>query len=232
MAVWGTESYWGLDSYWGTDTGNSGEEFCEIANDRVLGQHPDPGPFRDLICDLVFPLGHYKDVALDVQQAFDLANAKGEQLDFIGRLVDLPRQGFNDDRYRVFLEIQTQLVLSVLRDPLEWTGTAPNLIKIARTFIGDAVVDPVVYTGAPPYAYVLSVPGIADIDELNLLVSFLCKATYAGVLGNIKFALAEDSKWSSIHGPVTGDGIYCSIHGAVASCAIYGHLVLIGIEPC
>lgn len=220
------------------------QEFCELGECRVLSQMPDGsnGPsdtrvLRDLICIFLESLGVIRDVAIEVGEAFDVTTAVGEQLDFIGSVVGLPRQGFSDDRYRTFLQIQIELLLSATRDEAEWTGTVPNILRICRTFIGAAVVDPVVYRGIPPYSYDLTVPGVTLV-EIPQLIRFVCQATYAGVLGQIVIQLGANGVWDSDPanvGPIANGGVWDSDPanvGPLVGASVWGQSFLIGTQNC
>lgn len=43
---------------------------------------------------------------LDLPEAFNVDTAIGAQLDLIGKIVGLPRNGFNDDQYRILLNLR------------------------------------------------------------------------------------------------------------------------------
>ena len=231
MALWG--SGWGLLFPWGGV--NPGPAFaCDLAEDRVLVQHPDaPGErqFRDWICAFSEQAGTYLDAAAEVKEAFDLDTAVGVQMDMIGAVVGLPRSGFDDTRYRTLLKIQVDLLIGRLPGNPNWTGTVNNLLSICRQFIGAAVIPPVTLQNSPPYSYILNVPGVT-FDELKVLVRFLCQATWAAVLGQVIVLPTSGDVWGSVHGAVTDSGIWCSVHGAVANCANWSHVVVIGTTPC
>jgi len=225
---------WKLNAQWGVGSGPGPEEFCDTAEGRVLVQMDDTvgnRKFRDFICELVGPLGHYKDVADDVRQGFDVDTAVGDQLDKIGSVVGLPRQGFSDTRYRVFLNIQIDLLLSARQDEANWTGTHNNILRICRTFVGSAA-GTIVLTNIPPYSFQLTVPGLA-LSELNILVGFICLALYAGVLGSVVIVLASDSLWDSdAVGPIADGGIWGSASVAVVPSATWNLTVPIGTLNC
>jgi|GEM_PF-2387085 len=233
MSGWATT--WGLGAPWGAP--HTGADYaCELMNERVLVQHPDaPGErkFRDWLCCFAEQAGEYMDVVQEVKTAFKLETAVGVQLDVIGSLVGLPRSGASDTRYRLLLEIQIELLLSAEPDKPNWTGTVNNILSICRRFIGTAVVSPVIYQPTPPYGYMLQVPNYGTLADLQTLIRFLCKATWAGVLGQIIIIVGtDDSLWDSTHGAVANSGVWCSAHGVVANCATWDHVLLIGIEPC
>lgn len=233
MSGWGAP--WGLGAPWGAP--KSGADYaCTLMNERVLVQHPDASgerKFRDWLCCFAEQAGEYMDVVAEVKAAFKLETAVGIQLDVIGSLVDLPRSGEGDTRYRLLLEIQIELLLSSRPGLPNWTGTVNNILTICRRFIGAAVVQPVVYHPTPPYGYMLQVPSYGTLADLQTLIRFLCKATWAGVLGQIIVIIGgENSLWDSIHGAVANSGIWCSTHGAVAGCATWDHVLVIGLDPC
>lgn len=238
MSLWGLPPGWGTCQLWGV--GVCQDEICEQGDERVLIQMDDTignRNFRELICIFLEGLGHYVDVSKTVSAAFDVDTAVGEQLDFIGAVVGLPRQGFDDTRYRVFLNIQIDLLLSANREEANWTGTGNNVLKIIRTFIG-VTVDPIVLANYAPYSFLITIPGIT-VSELDILVNFLCVALYAGVLGQVIFILGPDSLWNSDPvlgvGPIVPDGgVWCSAEPLVPPfpCAAWGFTVPIGNSPC
>lgn len=143
--------------------------------------------------------------------------AVGDQLDKIGDIVGLKREGFTDDRYRVFLAIQIELLLSSKRDSAEWTGTCENVLRIARTFkgIGGGAI---VLINYPPYSYLLEVPGLV-LSESYLLRRFLTTANYAAVNGLMIVIITAESKWESNVTPVTDGGIWDSAVTPIAGAA-------------
>jgi len=228
----GLGGLWGAGSLWGIDQDPNGVLYCRLADESVLIQMDDTPLnrfFRDLLCVFAEPLGEFVTIAEQVRDAFDVDTAQGEQLDFIGVIIGLPRYGFDDERYRVFLHIQIDLILSAQRDGANWTGTHNNILKICRTFIG--IGGTITLINGAPYSFVLTIPSITDPAEFNLLIGFLCKALYAGVLGQIIQTLGDDSLWDSDQVAVTGGGIWCSASVAVVGCATWGTTKPIGLCP-
>lgn len=231
---WGLEGLWGAASLWGVDSGDGPQEFCALGDERVLVQMDDTvgnRKFRELICIFAQGFGHYSDVAQDVQGGFDLATAQGVQLDAIGEVIGLTRQGFPDDRYRTFLEIQTDLVLSAAREDANWTGTVNNILRICRTFVGPTAPT-ISLVNIPPYNFLLTIPGIT-LSEFDILKNFICVAIYAGVLGRIIFVDNPGSRWdSSAVGPIPDGGIWGSSAVAVPGAAIWAYSSTVGDCPC
>ncbi len=228
MARWGAA--WGLGFLWGIPPGPGPDALCTFSDGRVLVQMDDtPGNrnFRDFICDLVFDNGVFQDVAKDVEEAFNLDVAQGVQLDAIGSLIGLARQGFDDNDYRRFLQVQVDLLLSAARDEANWTGTHENILSIARTFLGPGATDPIVLINLPPYSFLLSVPTV-DFENLQIGRTFLRTAIYAGVLGQIIVVLAADSLWDSdTIGPITDGGTWGSASVAVVPSATWNLVIVI-----
>lgn len=204
-------------------------------DDRVLVQMLDGGDFRALVFVLAETVLRRVETVRSILPAYDPATAQGAQQDALGALIDLPRRGYPDGRYRTFLAMQSALLLAPRRTDARWTGTIDNLLLIVRTFIGGTPGDGRIriFSTAPPYSYILDIEGV-DIAELGLLARFLCLASYAGVLGNVYFKLAENSIWNSdtAGSTIPDTGFYGSDHAgsAIADVATWGTHVAIGGE--
>jgi hypothetical protein len=181
--------------------------------------------FRDMMCVFAEEFGDISDVQNDVLAGFDLSTADGAQLDILGSWIGLPRQGFDDLRYRTFLEIQRDLIRPAASEGGNWTGTVNNTLTMVRTFIGP-VASPIILTNVPPYGFTMSIPGILPA-EVPLLTRFICKSLYAGVNGFVIFA-QDAFRFGSVHGAVVSEGIFGSVHGAVVGEAVFGHAAAIG----
>ena len=101
-----------------------------------------------------------EDVMVDIRPSvlFNLTDAIGVQLDQLGALLGLPREGWDDDTYRLYLRTQSLLILPDRR-------TVENLLTVARTLIDDSVPD-IAYSEWTPKSFFLSVE--ADIDDVAL----------------------------------------------------------------
>lgn len=235
MAKWG--SPWGFGFPWGL--GPTGETWaCELAKSRVLVQHPDDGlntatqmDLHDYVCVMSEQAGDFLEACNTVEKAFDVETAVGVQLDMIGAVVGLPRSGYEDATYRNWLGIQIDLLISALAGNPNAVGTINNILRICRRFIGPGPV-PILLTSSWPYSYLLSVPGLT-IDEFKLLARFVCKATWAGVLGQIIFLLDDKTYCYLIEADTPTAGTYCYLTEAdTAGSAVYDHLILIGPGSC
>jgi hypothetical protein len=104
-----------------------------------------------------------------VLSAFDLETAVGVQLDTLGVILQRPRLGHSDDRYRILLQIQVQLILSS-------TGTPAVLIEVVRLFTG---VTPAVYTEHHPLRIEISAQ--VSSDDTPELLGILREVKMGGV---------------------------------------------------
>ena len=189
--------------------------FEQLADERALVQMDDATGnrvFRDMLRTWAKQPGRFFDVCNGLKAALELETACGFQLDLIGAVVGLPREGFSDVRYRVFLGIQVELLLANARDDAEWTGTAPNLIRIARDFVGPAA-SAINFLNDPPYEYRLDVPGLV-LSEGQLLARFLVIASWAGVRGIITIELSEND-WDSASVVIANPGKWDSASVAI-----------------
>jgi len=194
------------------------QTFAQLADDRVLVQM---GPnFRLLVQELVQDRARTYDALLGIRAALDIEHAVGEQLDAIGSVVGLAREGFTDDRYQVFLGIQIELLLAAAREDNEWTGTCKNILRICRRFVGEAAPT-IKLRNAPPYSYALTIEDL-DFNEAWLLVRFLRTASHHAVLGLIALTLADDSLWAHDTISVPGAGVWDHETVAITGAVVWG----------
>ncbi len=108
-----------------------------------------------------------------IRNAFDLETGTGDRLDKLGGILQLRRpSGMDDDRYRLLLQIQVELILSS-------SGTPETIMRIVE-----------LYTGSPPTSYSEHYPmgfvvgfandGTLDVTTLLQLLSKARAAAYTG----------------------------------------------------
>lgn len=112
----------------------------------------------------------FRTLAASIPGAFDLATATGVHLDRLGAILQRPRYGETDDRYRALLQIQVQLILA------SQATTAP-LLEVVRLFTG--VVSPEYMEAHPAFVGIGAVSD--DPTETAQLVALLRKAKAGGV---------------------------------------------------
>ncbi len=94
------------------------------------------------------------------------------QLDQLGNILRLPREGWSDELYRVYLSAQALLIQPGRR-------TQARLLQVTRALLGPAG-PPIIYTEFRPKSYTLGVTGL-DLLTFTTWVRFLefCRpATY------------------------------------------------------
>ena len=225
MATWGISAPWANTSTWGIVSAGA-LAACDLAEQRVLVQMDDTignRRFRDLMCILAGPFGIYTDVMADLKTAFEIDTAIGVQLDIIGSIIDLPRSGLTDDRYRVFLSVQTDVLLGQVTG--DWTGSVNNILAMVRTLIGTGIATPIDYILHTPYTFELVIPGFLPVTELRLLFRLICRAIYAGVLGFIAFVPLGANRWQYTDFSVADGGVWCYTDGSVADCAEFSYVI-------
>lgn len=155
-AAWGFE--WG-EVLWGSEPLEASDRLLMFVRSPRLSGFVDV--FGRRTSDLI-------DVAVQAAAAFDLNTAAGVHLDRIGAILQLPRYGYSDARYRVLLQIQAQFVLSS-------TTTTPVILRIIELFSTNA---PLSYADAHPMGYRVGV-ALDDPTDAALLVRILDDATAA-----------------------------------------------------
>lgn len=165
-------STWG-DPEWGAFEWGDEPTIVENSIDRLL-QFIRLGPnFRAHVSVFAARTLAMLNVLHDIGQSFDLATGVGEQLDRLGEILQLPRYGASDARYRVLLRIQALLVLSS-------AATASTMIKIVREFTG---ADPTEVNEYHPMTFELG--AIVDPADAALLASLVRKAKAACYTGHV-----------------------------------------------
>lgn len=196
MSAWGFE--WG-EVTWGSE--------ALEASDRLLmfTRSPRLSGFVDALGERTNDL---IDVALLTCAAFDLDTAEGVQLDRLGALLQLPRYGYTDARYRLLLQIQAQLVLSS-------TTTTPVILRIVERFTGHA---PVSYADVYPMGYRVGVE-LDAVADTPLLLQILGSATAAAygfevVVGDATAVIGDYSAPLTLAAKDIGDYSASAIAGA------------------
>lgn len=188
--------------------------------------------FREFLDVLSQPLQAFENVSLEVLAVFDVDTAEGDQLDKIGSIVNLPRSGFTDDRYRTFIKIQIDIYTSIWTERdgvsgINWTGTHNGILRIVRAFIGPTPGEDIILTTVPPYHFILDLPPSAlplPLEEYYLLFGFIRQALYAAVLGT-SIVLFDDSVWASDAGAVPDAGVWASAAGAVPGSSVWAGII-------
>lgn len=170
MPQWGDE--WG--ELWG-DAIATIETHEEDANNRYTSKFKDATILKGLTS--VFSRRHQamenvlRGMAPDMLYRLD--TSYGTQLDTLGERLFLPRLGFDDASYRVYLAAQAQILLPERR-------TMPGLLRLVRALLNDNVRN-IDYEEAYPKGFKLSAE--FTIEEVAIFLRFVKHArpaTYNG----------------------------------------------------
>ena len=166
MAYWGSGAPWGSGDPWGAP----GEFSAQMLTRLLMFVRHDPN-FVAIVNALSTRTELVIDAAKTVTEAFDLDTAVGVQLDVIGVIVNRPRWGLADDRYRALIKAHIDLILSS-------TSTAETLLAVVLAITGSPAPD---YEEFYPAQFRIS--AIVDPDEVTLLQSLLRQAKGWGIYG-------------------------------------------------
>lgn len=132
------------------------------------------GPtFRNLVAQRAGRTEALLAIAEQIRAAFDLDTAVGVQLDRLGEILQRRRLGLSDDRYRIVLQIQVQLILAS-------QSTTANILKIVELYTGQLATH---YGEHYPMGF--SVGGVVAAADTPLLVQLLNEARAAAYNGTL-----------------------------------------------
>jgi len=147
-----------------------------------------PATFRNktywtkLLTVVAAPFQQIEDAFQDLLLLRYLSSAFGVQLDIIGEIVGLKRQGRDDSGYLIRLRARILLIRS--------SGTLPQIFKILRAVFSTKAYR---YHSWHPAGFVVDVRSattVADADELAGLIS---SAKAAGVRANMTYSTVDES---------------------------------------
>lgn len=206
---WGSE-FWG-DTEWG-----SSEEFTHKMISRLLMFCQNGPKFTALTNSLASRTAGLRDAAGTVAAAFGINDAVGAQLDILGLLLQRPRFGMVDDRYRDLLHVQIDLILSSV-------SSAETLLSIFQRITGAAAT---VYDEFYPAQF--RIGGPVDPDDIVLLRSLLTQAKGWGIYGSLVvapedgFVLLGDVIGETVVDPGSGDVIGEVVADAYPGAVLFG----------
>lgn len=157
---------WG--SEWGSLWGDLGGDAATFADRLLMFVRGGPN-FQALVGTFATRTVNLTNICERIRESFDVETGYGEQLDRLGAILQRPRNGASDTRYRVLLQIQIELILSS-------TGTTPRILRIVDLFSGTAA-GPVHYADQPPMGFEVS--AVLDDDDASDLVALLGEASGA-----------------------------------------------------
>lgn len=214
---------WGAawSGLWGAG-GSAAEVICAEAFEDLQSYVPEDGNTHKFTCALVATQGGvFVETTTAVIGGFGIDTATADRQDKIGAIIGLPRRGVTDDTYRLYQTIQAELLLAAQSDDKPRTGSSENILSICRTFIGAAVVSPIVLLNVPPLSILLSIPSLA-VAQAEQLAAFIRIAVDAAVDGLILFedpdngAVWDDTRVSVSGTTAVWDDTRVSVSGTLA----------------
>lgn len=175
MAYWGSGAPWGSGDPWGAP----GELTAAMLTRLLMFVRHDP-TFVSLVNTFSTRTELMRDAARTVIAAFDLDTAVGVQLDTIGAIVQRPRYGLADARYRALIKAHIDLILSS-------TAGAETLLAVVLAITG---VTAPTYTEHYPAQF--RIGAIVDPADVSLLRSLLRQAKGWGIWSSL-IAYPEDA---------------------------------------
>jgi hypothetical protein len=176
----------------------------------LVQQFSNKARIRSVLGALATQVQALEYVLWDLHVERRLARATGAQLDGIGRLVDLSREGLAEETYRRYLRAQILL--------LKCNGTPEDLIAVVSALVGphiDVALDE--YRGALAALDLRGPLGDGVVDDT---VTLLSKAKPAGVRvlveaseapGGFTFDSDDEAEcFSDVHDPASAGGIFGS----------------------
>lgn len=164
--------------------------------DRLLEQFKDKPRILAWVTALLGQVQEIEDALYQLYWERLLDNAVGAQLDGIGQIVVLDRQGFDDEPYRAFLRAKIRVNLS--------NGKTEELIYILKLILGDDA-EPIHLVQMHPASQQVYLTDV-QYDAYFIYSKFWAKAKAAGV-GSLftysKQARANTLLLTSSHGGVT-----------------------------
>lgn len=136
---------------------------------RLAQQYKGKPRMAAVLGIFVYQVQQIEDAGYDVMIYRRLANAEGEQLDLIGRIIGQDREAADDAEYRLRLAARIRANLS--------TGSAEDILTVFSILLPDNTIH---LSPLYPAAILLEI-GEIDEDLLPLYVQFLADTKAAGV---------------------------------------------------
>lgn len=179
------------------------DNHAEQMLDRLPGHQFDATNIRDWLTIYGDRFQVLEDVirGINPTELFSLETGTGVNLDQIGTIIEMPRDGRSDADYRTFLQAQAKLILPERR-------TRKNLMELVRLLLGPGGT--IGYTQPEPKSYTISVP-TATIDELMSWVPILRRArpaTYnAVIIWSVEGHLSYQDSTGTVAVPANASGM-------------------------
>lgn len=151
----------------------------------ILPQFKRSSNINGFVKSLVTPCKDLLDGVNQVMEAFNINIAEGQQLDYLGKLLNVGRNERSDDDYRI--AIKARIIVN------NATGSGANLIKMLKLVLGDIPFTVVETFPASVQVIIYEPQSVIDEDLVNDLVPIGVKGVFFGnpYEGKTLFTLGE-----------------------------------------
>ncbi len=154
----------------------------------------------------------------EIIDGFDLDTATGDRLDKLGGILQRPRNGASDTKYRALLDIQVRLLLSS-------NGSAPLLLEVIELFSGVAATE---YRENYPRSISIGAR-LNTLVERDELLDLIRQARSAGTAYSLSVELSDDVLVNDIiSSPISGAGSTDFVSGPAVADAYETSIVKAG----
>lgn len=176
-----------------TDTIPPGQHDCETTATNRLWKHLErtiSWPKLVRFFGAVFCL--LEDLLAQVENDLYISTAYGIQLDYIGEMIGLPRNGVSDVRYAQLIKVEVQTLYS--------SGTIPQILDAAAGIITDGrTIELFEFEFA---AFMLEIQNLTA-DEFAVVKKILCDMPAAGVSALLVVTTGGEPGWDYEDPPAT-----------------------------
>jgi hypothetical protein len=167
---------------------------------RLYTQFRDATTWQQWCDEVLGPqLQDLEDAGQTLLTLLDIDESEGAQLDNIGRIVGQPRNGIDDETYRLYLSARILANKS--------TGTVDDIFKVMRALFGQDEARPT-YAGGWVKQFVIKVGAILTRAEALIATDFLSDSKEAGARGLLEWSeAAPTGTFTMWDGPVLATGI-------------------------
>lgn len=139
--------------------------------------------FLKLLSSYVAETQELENALFELGDAFWVNTAVGAQLDGIGEIVGIARDGADDTTYRIRIKARVLINLS--------SGTPNEILTLVRALLPAGASDPS-YTPYYPAAFAISVTGLTPTEVAEIAAAVI-ETTPVGVRSNFMYSLDTDS---------------------------------------
>ena len=134
-------------------------DFESHAEGLLLPQFDSSFRLKGFLKSIITPMQENVTLANDITPSFDINVAEGEQLDYLGKLLNVERLAYTDDEYRNLIKSRILINNS--------TGSAANFISLLKLVLGDIKFSVVEQFPATVQVLIYSPQNVVDEKLVN-----------------------------------------------------------------